>query len=106
MGIISLTIEAPIRMILRLKNGLSGGGSGNRERKMKHNNQPHHPNSRRDYIGRHGCGVAGLGGFIGFHTLCYPHKNVYAGHIRWVEYQALGRPAEANQPKNNNTTIN
>ena len=49
------------------------------------------------------CGDAGL---EGFHTLRYPNKNVYAGHIRRVEYQALGRPVEGNQPNKANTTIN
>ena len=48
MWISSLTIEALIRMILRLKMGCRGGGSGNRERRIKHNNQPHHPNLRSD----------------------------------------------------------
>ena len=77
----------------------------NNNNNNNNNNQPHHRNPKRDYR-KSQVGCCRTGGASGFHTLHYSNKiHVYTGHIHQVEYQALGQPAEANQPTNANMTI-
>ena len=47
------------------------------QQKIPHNNQPRHPNLRRESIERWGRAYCRGGGFIDFNTLRYPYKNGY-----------------------------